>query len=1205
MSEMHWTGPQKQAIEAEGGRLLVSAAAGSGKTAVLVERICSRITDPERNADIDRFLIVTFTKAAAQGMRNRIVTAIYERLADHPDDIHLERQLSLVGKASIDTISAFCLTLLRRYFHKLELSPDFRIAEESEMVLLKVDVLDRKMEEWYAGTRAEEFAMAASFFSKGKTDSTFAEILAMLETKTASMPDPMEYLRLQQARYETAIKEEPLETLWGKVLQERAKLRMEYVKERLEEAMGLCEIPDLESKTLPILMDDAAYAKALLAKIKEGNWEEIREVLQSREAMRFTSPKGYEDKALINYLKQARDLLKETVGSLLADFHISKEEMKADFETLAKPIAVVCDFVMDYLTALEIEKKERGILDFPDIEHFVYRLLVNHYDVETGELQTTPLAKEIAAEYDEIYIDEYQDINELQDIIFRAVSHEEKNIFLVGDVKQSIYRFRHSDPTIFLRKKQEGSVYGEEQDPPYRIELSSNFRSREPILSAANYFFHMVMSERFGEMEYTEREFLRFGAASYEGESLPVEVDFCKYYKKGSEYLPEGVEPESKIAGEAAFVAKRIKELFNSGKMVTDEKTGLLRPIRPGDIVLLMRSIARRAPIYEDALRAESIPTLSDGGEQFFSREEISAVLSLLQAIDNPAQDIPLIAAMRSGLFEFKSDELAAMRAEHLSGDFWDAVKAYAEKDEKTKAFVEKVNEYRLIAKNIPVGDLLLKIYEETDFELIAAAMPEGELRRQNLRLLYDYARAFEKSSYQGLFQFNRFIDRLSESERDFASAKLLPEGFDAVRIMTIHKSKGLEFPVVFVCDCSHRFNANDQKGSFLLHQKLGFGPKVRDLERRLEFDSMPRKVIAARMREDSLAEELRTFYVALTRAKEHLFLVGTVEVNKDGLSGLKQTMLSEKGHLHPELMKDYDHYTGWLMAVLQHHPDGGALRDELGTSGENILDGPHMNIRILEPEYLDLTEEEKKEEKTPPAEAEKYAKEIADRLEYQYPYLEAVEIPTKLSVSDLISVEDDKEETKTKTLFQVPEQFGQKQPTGADRGNALHHFMQFAELTKLTTHEDAKEELKNLVDKEFLSEREGNLISIRQVVEFTKSDLFARMRKAIYLLREYRFNLAFSAEDFVAAGIEEERFCKLPEGEFVLIQGVIDGAFLTDHGYVIFDFKTDAATDEQVLRKRYETQLALYARAVEMMSKTPVCEKVIYSFSLGKEIKL
>lgn len=1176
----NWTPAQSEAIEREPCRILVSAAAGSGKTAVLVERICRRITDPEIAADIDRFLVVTFTNAAASGVRDKIVAAIYGKLAEQPGSRHLARQLTLLPGAQIDTISAFCLRLVRQQFHKLGISPDFRLLDETEHELLRQETLEELLDRWHEGEQAEEFRAMSDFFCAGRDDRELVELVLSLDTFLEALPNPEGFLRKQRETYRAGSGCDPLETPYGKELFTRARALTAYACGRVEKAISLCEPEErLCEKTLPVLEGDLAQLRELAEAVERGGYDGIREAAQAIRPARFSSPRGFEDRALIESVKRCREEAKSAVSELLGLFLSTAEEVRRDFAVLSRPLETLCDFLCDFRRELFERKRTRGALYFSDVEHLALSLLVE--GEEDGKLLCTPFARELSARFDEIYIDEYQDINELQDRIFRAISRGEENLFMVGDVKQSIYRFRQSEPQIFIDKRD--SSDGERR---VRIDLSHNFRSRAPVLEFTNYLFSLLMSrEGLGELDYDEGEKLRPGA-SFEGESRPCEVNLLKNYRGENENGP------SRAEREARFAAARILNLVEGRRTVTDRETGEQRPIRYGDIVILLRSMSRVAPVFERTLREAGIPVYSEGDSSFFEREEVLSLLSLLHAVDDPSDDVQLIGAMRSELFGFSSEDLAKLRVEHPEGSFLEAVQAG---DERAQNFLRRLERYRLLSENLDLPALLLHILRDLGLPDVTSAAPDGTLRRKNLRLLFEYACAYRKNGMPGLYGFLSFVDRMRESGRGLSAAGEHAQGTDAVQIMTIHKSKGLEFPVVLLCDCSHRFNMSDSFGKFLAHKELGFGFRLRDAARHADYNTVPRAAVAERMRREGLSEELRNFYVALTRAREHLILVGTVDIGRGGMLGLAETPLVN-GRLQPEQLLRVKSYTGYLLAALQHHPCGGELRAELGGAVE-MLPGPEINLYLHEPEQYRV-KHRPQEERRARAPVQFDPAEVERRLTFRYPYAGESGLPDKLSVGEAAALLVG----KSHPHIERPDFAAVKRgATGAERGTALHRFMQFADILSLRGMDAIEREIERLTEEEYLTERAADLIDRRRAVDFLDSPLCARIRAAERVLRERRFDLLFSKEDFAAAGFGD-CFAGMDAKDSILLQGVIDCAFLERGRFTVLDFKTDAK-DPEALAERYRPQLRLYARAVELMTGIPCGECLLYSFHRGREI--
>ena len=850
------TSEQQAAVDNRGGGLLVSAAAGSGKTRVLVERLLARVEG--EGLDIDRFLVITYTKAAAAELRGRIVEELSARLAERPTDAHLRRQATLVYKAQISTVHAFCAQLLRECGHLLELDPDFRLCDEGEAGILMLralnDVLDRRYEDIAEGS---DFARLVDTMSAGRDDSRLMQIVLDIRGRVQAHPNPAAWLDGQERAFALEGVDDPGETPWGRLLLDDAGRQGAYWRDKIAQALELCPCDaNLNANYAPSLSATLAALDAFVEGTRRG-WDAARAALPipfpaaGRKKMVDCPDAAEQVKAIRSTCKKRMEKLGEWFEDCGADL---LEDLRAVHPAVRGLFALVKDFEGAYAA----EKARRGMVDFADLEHMAVRLLVG----EDGA--PTELARQWSARYDEIMVDEYQDTNEVQNAIFTALSREGRNLFLVGDVKQSIYRFRLADPTIFLGKYRAFADYtqaaeGEER----RLILSRNFRSRPEVLEGANFVFRNVMSADFGEMDYTADEALYPGAPFPPDGRYAVELDAVDASAEGEE------EKTARDLIEARFAAKRIRALVDGGFPVSDGEGGG-RPVRPADIVILLRSPNTVLHHYARALGERDIPWEAEGGGDFFAATEVNVALSLLQIVDNPRQDVPLISVLRSPVYGFSADRLAELRAASPDTDFYAALTADGGED--SRAFLTELDELRFGAGELSSHELLWQLYDRTNLLGVFGAMERGEERQSNLLTLAELARRFEGAGHKGLFGFLSYLTRLRENGAKLALPAPGREG-GGVRILSIHKSKGLEFPVVLLCGLARRLNREDMSRPILFHPKLGVGPKRLDVERGMEYPTLARRAVARKLELEMMAEELRLLYVAMTRAKEKLIL--------------------------------------------------------------------------------------------------------------------------------------------------------------------------------------------------------------------------------------------------------------------------------------------------------------------------------------------
>ncbi|MDP4152437.1 MAG: helicase-exonuclease AddAB subunit AddA [Bacillota bacterium] len=1194
-----WTDEQSKAISDRGRTLLVSAAAGSGKTAVLVERIIRRVTDEKDPANIDDFLIVTFTNAAASEMREKISTAIYEKIAQRPSDRHLQNQLIRIGRAHIDTVHGFCIDVIKKNFQRLNLPPKYRVGDENEIGLISNEIMEDVLEEWYQKNGEDsDFAKAVDLFSGTKHDNGFVDTLWKVRKAIESLPEPLDALEgycIDLERYALC---EPLSTPHGKAV-------MDYAKQALSYALSLC---GHLTATLP---DAGAIYKDLLSCDSE-KLSDLYNALQSglsydKAAAAFTAfgfdslprKKGIDENAK-EYVKNGREIYKKIIKEVTELFSFKAEEIKNDFSDMHAAAKVIFGILSDFKARFSKAKLEKGLLDFSDMEHFALRLLA--VKTENG-YEKTDIAKEMSKKFEEIFVDEYQDTNEIQDVIFRAVSRGEGNLFMVGDVKQSIYRFRQACPEIFMQKKDLYPDMDGTDNDRAKLSLAANFRSRKCIIDAANFIFKTTMSRTLGEVDYDAVESLRFGAAYYDcKDDMPVEVDILDCEEEGGDSSSD-----ERFEKECAHITARIQRLIQSGTKVYDKNTGELRPAGYRDIVILMRSLSSRCAVLERVLGEHGIPTYSDTASVFFRRSEVSVMLSLLQVIDNPLQDTHLISVMRSPIFCFTPDELARIRLCDMDAPFYDTVVKAAENgDGHCQSFIDKLEQYRIYAGSMGVDRLIYYIYEDTGFLNAVGALTDGELKRANLRLLYDYAQRFEETEFKGIFNFNSYIERVKQAEADIPSVKAFSENSDVVRIMTFHKSKGLEFPIVFLADTSHGFNKMDLNNFMIIDKTLGLSFKLRDLDRMVEFDTFARRAAKLKNEAEMLSEELRTLYVAMTRAKERLIITMTAPPR----ANLFNYSPEANGAVLPFHLRKCGSHGHWIISALMHHPCGKVLCDAGGALYEPVTDDSLFTVRITKPE----TPENVKTKTFEKAEYDAYAleDEIKQRLDFVYPYEAEAHTTTKLTVTKIKKlIEMTEEEDVESSVTPMPREIAFERPrfitearklTAAERGTALHSVMQYADYSRFSDAKSVKEELSRLYMGQYITEEQKEAVDIGVIMSFAESGFGKRLMKSGRLFREKKFSILMPVSELKPITGED---IAEPIDESIILQGVIDCVFEENGKQILVDFKTDFAKTEAEFIDKYRVQLELYDYALKETTGRGADEKYIYSFYLGKEIRL
>ena len=866
MADVTWTEEQLAAITARNPGVLVSAGAGSGKTAVLTERVVQRIFDPADPVDADRMLIVTFTRAAAEEMRERIAVKLRAVQREHPEDSTVARQLILLEKADISTVHAFCQRIVKENFQLLDIQSGFRIADEKELEVWRTEAAGEILEEEYAAGEAS-FLSLVELLSEERSDRRVTDTLLRLYDFIRAHPFYDDWLDQALERYRSAA---PIgETDWGKLLIADSFAEARQALEAMEEARDLLDGDEKIQKAYGGYISTLyAAAKEILDRLSAGDWDGACRAAQHIDG-KFSGLRGYEDEWKKARVTALRDQAKALLEGLRDEVFLCTEaQFQADRLALLPMVEKLFAMAKELDRRYAGRKRLQNALDFSDLEHLAIRLLIDRSP--EGEEQPTRLAEELSRQFRQVFVDEYQDTNAVQDRIFRAVSDNGRNLFMVGDVKQSIYRFRQADPAIFLEKKEQFSPWPAEEDQPVAISLNRNFRSRQEVTEGINFLFEQTMSRAVGEMDYRAGEQLQAGATYPPAAGCGCEVHLVQK-QKGE---------QSGREQEAEYIADVIEEMLHSGYQVSDH--GVLRPVRPADICILLRSVKDKAGVYLQALEKRGISGVGESGGGYLYSREISAVLSLLRAVDNPLLDIDLAAAMLSPLAAFTPDELAEIRLEGRGHSLYACLVLHAQKSEKSAEFLRLMQHLRLRSAGLPVSRLITELYDCTGFEAVVRSMENGRQRLQNLRLLPEYAAGYEERGYSGLSAFLRLIDRLVESGADLEKGTVVSAGENTVTVMSIHKSKGLEFPVVILADCGKSFNRQDLSAPALLHGKLGFACRLRDQQRRLEYDTLPLAALRRKLGAELCSEELRMLYVALTRARERLILVGTIATTPD-----------------------------------------------------------------------------------------------------------------------------------------------------------------------------------------------------------------------------------------------------------------------------------------------------------------------------------
>ena len=1215
MAEVKWTNEQLQAIQEKNSNILVAAAAGSGKTAVLVERIIHKIIDEQM--DIDKILVVTFTNAAASEMRERILEAIYKKLEENPENVHLQRQIILLNKASICTIHSFCLDVIHNHFYEIDLPSNFKIADTAEIDLLKQEVLDDLFEQKYT-ENDKNFIELLENYTNYRGDEALQELVLKIYKFIQSSPFPIKWLqeKLELLKIED---KDISQTIWGKLI-------IQTVDDDIQESIMQLEVTKSKMALYPemtkfyqTISEDIINLQDLQ---KYNSWDELYIKL-----LNFNFSKWPVDKKVINDLKEdskeIRDKVKKHIKEKTAKLlSCSQEQAVKDLKIITPILEKLSNLITEFTKNFAEKKKEKNCIDFNDIEHFALKILLDENN------NPTEVAKKYKEKFEEIAIDEYQDSNLVQEAILTSIS-KGNNIFMVGDVKQSIYKFRQARPELFLQKYDEYKNKEEKaQEDNLKIQLFRNFRSRQNILNITNLVFESIMSKELGDINYNENEYLNYGANYPEPEEIKnyagiAELDIIDLKEDESITAFEGEEDEEEQERveddvlEAKFVANKIQELLNSNYMVFDKKQGY-RKIRPKDIVILLRATSNLSPIYEKELSDLELPVFSDTSGTYLDTVEIQTILSVLKIIDNPLQDIPLVVVLRSSICNFTDNDLITIRLTDRNCNFYEALiktRLICDGDLKNKieSFLEKLEKWKSISQYMPLDEFIWQIYLDTGYYQYVGLLPNGAMRQANLKTLFEKAKQYEKASFKGLFNFIQFIDKLKKQNGDLASAKLIGENEDVIRIMSIHKSKGLEFPVVFLCNSHKKFNMQDLNDNILLHQDIGFGPTIMDTTRKIKYSSIAKDAIKLKMKQETLSEEQRILYVALTRAKEKLYITGR---SKDFTKYVqdKNKVLemyeSENIKLDAKLMKKANSYLDWIMYVYLFNQgrtitlkgESYKLSDIITLNVSNKKDLLKALAKEEVVEQIDLKEKIEQILKNKSDEENKKSEQaLKELLEWKYDYIVDTTLPTKSSVTKIkqekIKLEEilkgiESEEVEYKKSYTPKFMQEDKKISSAEKGTLVHLCIQRLDERKDYELKDIQNIILNLVEKEIITQNEADAIDVNLIYQYTKSQLFEELRQAKEVHKEQPFYINIPAKDVVSEAENSKKN--------ILVQGIIDLYYIDKNdNLVLIDFKTDYISNEpnakEKILDKYKVQLEIYKTALEQAlnrktSKTALC---------------
>ncbi|KAF6659226.1 helicase-exonuclease AddAB subunit AddA [Paenibacillus polymyxa] len=1322
-----WSDDQWRAISESGNNMLVAAAAGSGKTAVLVERIIRKIVDSQLGFSVDRLLVATFTKAAAAEMRQRIREALERVLEQEPESEHVRRQLSLLNRASITTLHSFCMEVIRRHYQAIPLDPGFRIMNEHETELLRQELLEELFEEKYElHDEGSTFRRLVDWFSGERTDDAMYVLVQRLYDFSQSHPWPEHWLRETAAAFRVQDVVALGETPWVRSILTDAALSLRGAASLLEQAHETAMQPGGPAPYAMTLQEDTAMVKELLQELETQPWASLYDQFQAASFGKLKPvKKDQTEPALQERVKTLREAAKKMITDMKASlFGRRAEAYLEELHATAPLMDELVETVIAFGERFQQHKQSKGLVDFGDLEHYCLKIL-RHPDSTPYKLLPSDAALEYKAQFDEVLLDEYQDTNTVQEDIVRLVSREEPgNRFMVGDVKQSIYRFRLAEPGLFLNKYQR---YGmQEQEDGFLIDLARNFRSREEVVDAVNLVFRQIMSVDVAEIEYDERAWLVHGASYPE----KTEQDATSAYApelllvdKGGRGLSEVSElsetgdesalQESELAElaeletaqlEARAIAQRIKELTgDTGQplLIYDRGLKAMRPAVYGDIVILLRSASVWAPLIVEELRLEGIPASGEQTTGFFKATEVEVMLSLLHIIDNPQQDIPLASVLRSPIVGLTEDELAQIRLEKPDGMFYDALLAAAQTEQveeslketsadvmemdlftedplsspdpvhrndgntlstRLRSFLRNLDAWRQEARQGSLSVLIWNVLEETGYLDWVGGLPGGSQRQSNLRALYDRARQYETStSNRGLFRFLTFISRLRERGGDLGSISGGTEPDQAVRIMTIHKSKGLEFPVVFIAGTAKMFNQQDLNAPFLMHKELGFGPKYVEEQNRVSYPTLPNLAIRRRSQLELLAEEMRVLYVALTRPREKLIMTGTVKDLASRAAGWARAKEHAETVLPDYMLAAGRSYLDWVGPALIRHPSATSLREAAGDQEGYYHRLEHMPgadwlFKIVASETLsgsrvnsDRGEEVSAEERQKKTEAlrnvelieldEESETDIAAALSWTYPYeragktaantsvtemkrwLEMQEIESDdwlnlSSISQQSDLPEDREDSDTRGSqlhLRRPKFMGNQRLTPTERGTVYHTLMLHVPLDGVMSAEVIEETKARLLNQRILLDVHAKALDTNKILRFFSSELGERMLGSSRIQRELPFTYTMRATDYWNHSLpavlpEQKTVTESGQDDKVLMNGIIDCLFETPEGLVLLDYKTDRITEYRTLSHltdQYRFQLELYARVIKEITGKKVAEKWLYFIEAGESVQL
>lgn len=1206
-----WTDAQWKAIWAKGQDTLVSAAAGSGKTAVLINRMIEKVLDTTNPIDVDQLLVVTFTNASAAEMRQRMSKALEEAIDEDPSSQHLRRQLSLMNKAQISTLHSFCLNIIRQYNYLLDIDPGFRVANDTEAALLRDDTMAEVLEEAYAKEDKQEVYRLVDAFTSDRDDQAMELLIAQLYEMSRVNPQPFNWLDRLPEQYDVAGIQHIDDLPIAAIIKQSLLLQVEAAIQLVQEVRQLAiqpNGPDAFGSTAEKDLEQLMVARAL---VTEGTWSEMQAYFSQFKWGRLASQKKNTcDEGMKERAKAKREQAKKIINdSVMVYFTRPPEKLLEEMSAMKPLIETLVDLTKQFSTRYAAVKADKGLIDFSDLEHFALAILTD------DGLQPSEVALDYRARFEEVLVDEYQDTNRLQETILQLVKRGDAadgNLFMVGDVKQSIYRFRLAEPTLFLNK------YLQYQDEPtdtgMKIDLNANFRSRHEVLDGTNYIFKQIMGEKVGEIDYDEAASLK-PAAPYPAQDTPITV--AVLHATEEEEVDEEIEELRTSQREARYIISQIQQLMNREQLVYDafkkDEHGnpVSRPIEYSDIVILMRSMTWSADFVEE-FKLAGIPLYAELSRGYFDAIEVMVMMNTLRVIDNPYQDIPLASVLRAPFIGLTENELAEIRLADRKASFYDALKSFVgqgqamrtEAAEKLQRFLLLLEDWRNLARRGSLADLIWKVYLDTNYYEMVGAMANGKQRQANLRTLHDRAIAYEKTAFRGLFRFLRFIDRMRLRGDDLGTAKAIGQSENVVRIMTIHSSKGLEFPYVFAAGMGRPFNRMDFNQSYLFDPVFGLAVKMIDPEKRIEYTSLPYLAMKEKKMLEMKAEEMRVLYVAMTRAKEKLYLVGSVKEWASAQEKWQDAQLLALGDPLPEHQRaKASNYFDWIGPAIARHPDYLADVEEM----ERTASPDHSRFKIEIVDCQDMTVAVEEYEVLPKSVTEEnqfFSTLIHQRLDYRYPFETSTRKKSKTSVSEMKRLKLLEDQAEPEMIFEPVKEkvevtqgprpkFMQEQTnmSGTEKGTAVHAVMEHVPQQGFETVEEIEVFLQTLVKRQLLTKEEAQVVEPQDLLTFFASPTGQEFKSAPILKRELPFTRAIVDED----------------GDAQIVQGIIDCLYQTTSGeWVLLDYKTDRLTAtmqtteglEAELRRRYSIQLHTYKQAVEEILDIQITRTMIYAFA-------